>query len=175
MSASLPNNLILETSLQSYFFDQLVQLNQKFSTPLSKEDIFYSSLVMDKFGVAQEFFEEKGGRTSEKILGIKLMESTHLSRKMRIRELKDVGDTALFVCGFFSDSLNKKIVDVSYYRSIGQAAYSKLNNLVPSFYDVDSFYNEFSKKFSNVTLLMELLSKEYSSNAKEDDLIWIAS
>ncbi len=175
MSGSLSSNLILETSLQCYFFDQLVELNQKFSTPLQREDIYYSSLVMDKFGMAHHFFEEKEGKTSEKILGIKLMESTHLPKKKRIRELKDIGDTALFVCGFFADSLNKKIVDVSYYRDIGQAAYSKLNNLVPSFYDVDSFYNEFSKKFSNAALLMELLSKECSSNAKEDDLIWIAS
>jgi hypothetical protein len=175
MSACPPNNLILETSLQCYFFDQLAKLNQKSSSPLSNEDIFYSSLVMDKFGMAQQFFEEKEGKTSEKILGIKLMESTHLPKKMKIRELKDIGDTALFVCGFFSDSLNNKIVDVNYYRDIGQAAYSKLNGLVPTFYDVDSFYNEFSKKFTSVALLMELLSKEYSSNAKEDDLIWIAS
>lgn len=175
MSANFSSNLILETSLQCYFFDQLAQLNQKYSSPLSREDIFYSSLVMDKFGMAHELFEEKEGKTSEKILGMKLMHASHLPTKKKIRELKDIGDTALFICGFFSDSLNKKIIDVNYYKDIGQAAYSKLNSLVPSFYDVDSFYNEFSRKFSNAALLMELLSKEYSSNAKEDDLIWIAS
>ncbi|WP_417335228.1 hypothetical protein [Halobacteriovorax marinus] len=175
MTSSFSSDLVLETSLQCYFFDQLAQLNRIQANPLANEDIFYSSLVMDKFGMSHQLFEQKEGRPSEKILGLKLMQASHLPKKKRIRELKDIGDTALFICGFFQDSLNKKIVDVSYYRDIGQAAYSKLNHLVPSFYDVDSFYNEFSKKFNNAALLMEILSRECLSNAKEDDLIWIAS
>ncbi|WP_127718348.1 hypothetical protein [Halobacteriovorax sp. HLS] len=174
MSANEAKDLILETSLQCYFFDLLHELNQKNSRPLPREAIFYSSLVMDKFGSAGEFFEKREGRVSEKILGIKLMESTHMPKNLRKRELKDIGDTALFICGFFSDSLNKKLVDVKYYQEIGQAAYSKLNNLVPSFYDVDSFYYDFSKKFSNVTLLMDLLAKDISANRKDERILWIA-
>jgi len=36
--------------------------------------------------------------------------------------LKEIGDVALFVSGFFSDSLNRKLVDVDYYVSIGGCA-----------------------------------------------------
>lgn len=174
MSSQISSNLVLETSLQCYFFDLLENLNRKTSTPLPRETIFYSSLIMDKFGLAQELFDEEEGKIREKILGIKLMEASKLPRSMRKRELKDIGDTALFISGFFSDSLNTKLVDTRYYHDIGQAAYSKLNGLVPSFYDIDYFYNDLSRKFSSVALLIELLSKDLSSKTKEDELLWIA-
>jgi hypothetical protein len=174
MSSKISSNLIVESSLQCYFFDLLHDLNRKTGRPLPKETIFYSSLVMDKFGVSQELFVEKEGKITEKILGLKLLESAHLSKSMRKRELKDIGDTALFICGYFSDSFNKKLVDTRYYQEIGQTAYMKLNNLVPSFYDIDYFYKDLSDKFASVTLLIDLLSKDISSNKKEDEILWIA-
>src|SRR5262245_64937587 len=33
--------------------------------------------------------------------------------------LKQIGDLSLFVSGFFSDSLNRSLVDVDYYASMG--------------------------------------------------------
>jgi hypothetical protein len=174
VDSSFSSDLVLESSLQCYFFDLLTELNSKNSRPLSKEAIFYSSLVMDKFGLSEQYFDEQEGRLTEKTLGIKLMETCHLPNSKRKRELKDIGDTALFVCGYFSDSLNNKIVDVKYYHDIGKAAYSKLDNLVPTFYDVESFYSNFSKKFTNVAFLLELLAKDISANKKEENLLWIA-
>jgi hypothetical protein len=41
--------------------------------------------------------------------------------------LKQIGDAALFVSGFFSDSLRRKLVDVDYYASIGGFAYHTLS------------------------------------------------
>jgi hypothetical protein len=41
--------------------------------------------------------------------------------------LKRIGDVSLFVSGFFSDSLNRKLVDVDYYASIGGCAYNVLS------------------------------------------------
>ena len=42
----------------------------------------------------------------------------------RVRQLKDVGDTSLYVSGFFADSLQRKLVDVDYYIQMGGAAYA---------------------------------------------------
>ena len=39
--------------------------------------------------------------------------------------LKQIGDVSLFVSGFFSDSLRRKLVDVDYYVSIGGVAYQR--------------------------------------------------
>ena len=52
------------------------------------------------------------------------------SAGMRQRDsLKEIGDVALFVSGFFSDSLTRKLVDVDYYVSIGGCAYNTLSRV----------------------------------------------
>jgi hypothetical protein len=48
------------------------------------------------------------------------------SRAERARLLRAMGDTALFVSGFFADSLDRKLVDLAYYRSMGGHAYARL-------------------------------------------------
>lgn len=43
------------------------------------------------------------------------------------RQLRRIGDLALFISGFFSDSLRRKVVDVDYYASMGGYAYASLS------------------------------------------------
>ena len=45
---------------------------------------------------------------------------------VRIERLREVGDRALFVSGFFGDSLRRKVVDLDFYRDVGRAAYTDL-------------------------------------------------
>jgi len=45
----------------------------------------------------------------------------------RAEGLRAVGDRALFVAGFFGESLTRKVVGVGYYRDIGSAAYGDLS------------------------------------------------
>jgi hypothetical protein len=47
---------------------------------------------------------------------------------VRQREgLRQVGDLSLFISGFFSDSLNRRLVDVDYYVALGGYAYGSLS------------------------------------------------
>jgi hypothetical protein len=47
-------------------------------------------------------------------------------RGERWRSLKRLGDTSLFVSGFFGDSLARSLVDVDYYIAMGERAYDAL-------------------------------------------------
>ena len=58
------------------------------------------------------------------LLYVRAMES---SRFDRARLLRTLGDGALFVSGFFADSLQRKLVDVEYYRALGGQAYARLS------------------------------------------------
>jgi hypothetical protein len=44
----------------------------------------------------------------------------------RARRLRETGDTALFVSGFFGDALVERDCDLRYYRRLGGAAYARL-------------------------------------------------
>src|SRR5689334_7494221 len=43
--------------------------------------------------------------------------------------LRQVGDLSLFISGFFSDSLRRKLVDIDYYVAIGGFAYHTLSRV----------------------------------------------
>ncbi len=77
----------------------------------------------------------------------------------RVRALKQVGDTALYVSGFFSESLNSKLVDIDYYRELGEAAYRELAHRLASS-SVQAVYEELAAKFPRfVDVLAEVASQ----------------
>lgn len=159
--SSSKESLTLESSLQAYFYDQLQEFNKKSTQPLSNELVFYSSLVMDHFGDANKYFENVDGKIREKILGIKLMESAQFPKEKQKIILRDIADTALLLCGYFSDSLNKKIIDTKYYQEVGVIAYKRLNSFQPKAYDVEDFFERIAFQFQNVTTLMNLVSVKH--------------
>src|SRR3569833_2106776 len=58
-------------------------------------------------------------------LALKLAKAVQ-SPDERVRQLKDVGDTSLYVSGVFQDSVQRKQVDLDYYIQMGGTAYSEL-------------------------------------------------
>lgn len=65
----------------------------------------------------------------------------------RVRTLKQVGDTSLYVAGFFADSLNRSLVDVDYYVGIGQNAYAQLARTFAGAKSLTEVYEELADKF----------------------------
>ena len=60
-------------------------------------------------------------------LALLYVHALRASRPERARLLRAMGDTALFVSGFFASSLDGKLVDSEYYRAMGGHAYSRLS------------------------------------------------
>ena len=61
-------------------------------------------------------------------LAVLYVRAVEASRHERAKLLRTMGDTALFVAGFFADSLNRGLVDLDYYRSMGGRAYARLGD-----------------------------------------------
>jgi hypothetical protein len=82
--------------------------------------------------------------------------------------LKQIGDISLFVSGFFADSLNRKLVDVDYYVSIGGSAYTALSR-----YETDAFSPVFAELAENFVRFVDVLSEvsERASCGSNADLL----
>ncbi len=170
------HSIVLETSLQTFFYDQLMGLNKITATPIPNEAIYYSSIVMDKLSHSTEYFEVNDGKVRDKTLGKKLLECGHMSKASQRREFRDIGDTALLLCGFFSESFNRKIVDLNYYHEVGKVAYSRLNGIVPDAFEVDSFYDILSNTFKELTCMMTIVSQQMNIySGHEADVIFLAN
>jgi hypothetical protein len=66
------------------------------------------------------------GGADETPLALRYVEAVRASRAERARLLQSLGDQALFLSGFFADSLARRLVDLDYCRSLGGFAYARL-------------------------------------------------
>jgi hypothetical protein len=80
--------------------------------------------------------------------------------------LKEIGDVSLFISGFFSDSLNRKLVDIDYYISIGGCAYNALSRV-----ETDTFatvFAELGEKFVGFVDVLTEISERTSCTSNAD-------
>jgi hypothetical protein len=150
--------IITEISLKNYFYLELDQLNKRSLCPVPQETIFYSSTILEKYSLAERLFEVRDGKVSEKILGQKLLAAGNLSQSEQKRQFKDIGDTALFICGYFKKSLSQKMVDISYYHKLGMTAYKNLNGVQYNHFEIPAFFDVLATCFENITVLMASLA-----------------
>jgi hypothetical protein len=85
----------------------------------------------------------------------------------KIELLKKLGDTSLYVSGFFGDSLRRKIVDIDYYADIGGLAYANLASETTE--DIQSdVYKDFSRRFLNYVDLLTYISQNSLIQSNQD-------
>src|SRR5262245_29523038 len=77
-------------------------------------------------------------------LALMYARSLQASRIEQVRLLRALGDTALFVAGFFAESLNKS-ADLGYYRSLGGYAYARLGEA--ELLGLGQVFNELAARF----------------------------
>jgi hypothetical protein len=59
-------------------------------------------------------------------LGLKMLAAANAEPRERRERLREVGDTSLFVSGFWTESFARRLVDVEYYIGLGGTAYGEL-------------------------------------------------
>ena len=114
------------------------------------------------------FLEQRGGDPRDEPLGIQLARALDSGGLEQRASLKQIGDESLFVSGFFSDSLKRKLVDVDYYASIGGVAYQALSR-----YETDAFSAVFAELAQKFIPFVDVLSEvsERSACASNRDLL----
>ena len=86
-------------------------------------------------------------RLPDEPLAVKLAQSAVAADPgERVRTLKEVGDTSLYVVGFFAESLSRKLVDADYYIGLGRGAYAELAGRMGSS-SITEVYRELAEGF----------------------------
>src|SRR5262245_51061063 len=104
----------------------------------------------------------------QKPLGVRLAEALDAGGAAQRITLKQIGDVSLFTSGFFSDSLNRKLVDVDYYVTIGGHAYNALSR-----FESDTFSPVFAELAHKFVAFVDVLNEvsERTSCASNTDLL----
>jgi hypothetical protein len=109
------------------------------------------------------FVEDAEGNVRAEPLAVILLRALAADRRDRVRELRRLGDTALFVSGFFGDSLARSVVDVDYYIAMGERAYGTLagaerGSAAAPFGELSERFGDFVDLFAEIAELSDLRS-----------------
>ena len=108
------------------------------------------------------YAKEPDGTVREEPLALILLRALQSDRRTRAASLRRLGVTALFVSGFFGDSLARTHVDVGYYISMGERAYGTLaeteRGLDDLFGELASRFGQFVDLFAEIAELSDLRS-----------------
>jgi hypothetical protein len=130
-------DVTLATSVDEFFHEAVTDALSAVDLDASEPAGWYLVGLLGEFTTA---------RVSDEPLGMKLA-ATPDSPEQRVRTLKEVGDTSLYIAGFFAESLNRSLVDVDYYVGLGQTAYIRLARSLGSRKAIGEVYGELADKF----------------------------
>lgn len=164
-TAIIPGNRCAE-----YFKEMVVSSIRNQHTDVSDTVEFYLVNLLSECLKAERVFHG-GDIENEEPLTQKLNKALNADAYEKIRRFKDLGDFTLFISGFFSDSLNRKLVDVDFYGVVGSVAYSNLAAIMKNKKNGEVFsslYGELAEKFFPITDVLCEVSQKTSLGKKEN-------
>jgi hypothetical protein len=154
----MSQTLVVEETPMQFFREQLVKAmeHQKVSTSAFTEYYLVNLLTRCVQGEALPSTEPGYDETPLALLYVRALTA---SRPDRARRLRDMGDMALFMSGFFAESLNRRTTDLGYYRDLGGRAYSRLSREDAPFPFDRTVFSELADRFTQFADLLSEVSE----------------
>ncbi len=147
--------ILSSQSLRDFFRDLLSRAieNQRASVQPFIE-LYLVNLLHEFLASEALYVQAEDGSWQQKPLAFLLKDALEEAGPSRVRLLKRLGDTSLFISGFFPDSLARRssLVDVDYYIAMGGRAYDAVARHALE----RSLWAELSDKFR---LLVDILNE----------------
>ncbi len=156
-------------SSKDFFIEQVdraFQMRKMETIPIARQ---YLVDLLEHYVSAQNLFdsEDPSGKVRRTTLAEMYLTAQQAPTSQRVELLKKLGDTSLYVSGFFGDSLKRKVVDLDYYMDMGAVAYHSLSGFVND----DQFselYKEFGGRFVEFVDILTYISNESLVRSNED-------
>ncbi len=112
-------------NLYDYFSDQIHRVNDHRNLQFSEETLRYLSALLVELSKTEKVFRWDDPVTLTELH----CQASEADPRQALQLYKQLGDYALYISGFFSDSLERKTVGVEYYADMGGSAYYRAANL----------------------------------------------
>lgn len=119
---------VLQThdNLFDFFHEEVDAAAELTGSDVSEEGVFYlSNLLVEKTRTPGH---DTPGTLAE--FSIRAAQADRVDQ--RIRSYRQLGDRALYVSGFFPESLSRRTVKADYYADMGRTAYDRLSRMLRS-------------------------------------------
>ncbi len=162
------NSILLE-SPREFFFDRVDDAFKRVKfepLPLSRQ---YLVSLLEHFMFSSNLFptDDETGRVKRETLAEMYLKAQNAPAPVRADLLKKLGDSSLYISGFFGDSLSRKVVDIDYYVGMGGVAYGSLSRSA-SDEQSSQMFEEFSVRFAEFVDVLTYISQESLVQTNED-------
>lgn len=146
--------ILTDLSVREYFKELLGEARERQRVEVAEVTEFYLVNLLSEFLETERLFvREEDGTLQQEPLALVLGRALEGQGAEQERALRRIGDTSLYLSGFFADALDRKVVDVRYYVSMGHLAYSTLARLLDGrsrAATMAGLYTELALKFSAI-------------------------
>ncbi|HKY62166.1 MAG TPA: hypothetical protein VJR29_01995 [bacterium] len=154
---------VIEASgLEDYFRQEIQSVfhNQRVQAHPNTE--FYLVRLLSDFGRSDQLYSSEQEDQALAILYLQSIQDNGLSG---LRLLKQIADFALYISGFFQDSLQRQNIDLSYYVAMGGNAYRRLHSRARDTSHGESFAETFRELSQGFVRFVDVLA-EISERSK---------
>ena len=134
-----------------HFKEKISTASKDLNLVISKDVEFYLVTLMCSF------IKPKDGVEFDTPLALQLKAAAEAAPENRDSKLKWLGDTSLYLAGFFQDFFNKKTYDIKYYISMGSNAYLKLSETSKTSVNV---YKDLAHKFDHLVEVVATVAED---------------
>lgn len=168
---STHDRVVPVTNLRDYFRTSIDNVIAKQDVELDPHATHYVVNLATLFSRSEELYEDDGDTYGLRPLALMLADAANApDAAIRNHLLQRIGDVALFIGGFFMESLASKAVDIDYYVHMGENAYDSLSEEVRGTFRGNAFagvYKELADKFQ---VLIDVLNEVRDGARKESDI-----
>ncbi len=141
-------------NLRDYFRESIDAAMDKQGVDVDPHAAHYVVNLLTLFARSEDLYEDDGEAYGLKPLALMMADAAEASNVTeRTSSLQRIGDVALFIAGFFADSLAHKLVDLDYYINMGGTAYGSLSDEIRGTVRgraLADVYRELARKFQAV-------------------------
>lgn len=168
-------NLIISLTIREHFQDLIATATHNQAVDLGERTSVYLVNMLSGFCHARAFKEFSDGTNHIKPVALMYAEAVAAAQpEARNRALTRLGDFALSIGGLFSDSLNRRVVDLDYYIGMGGAAYGSLHEAMqrdPDHLSLCELFEELEAKFGLLVDVFTEISESSRLKSNTDILL----
>jgi hypothetical protein len=160
------SRLIVSRDLGEFFRQEVSEAKDSLGIKLSDNAEFYIVNLLCDFSR-----REAAPSLGDEPLALLYKKALEATPAERVQLLKNLGDVALYIAGFFGEFIERSLVDVDYYISMGGNAYGNLSSLVGGQRHGATFaelYLQLAKRFTEIVDLLNQISERARSENNGD-------
>ena len=145
----MTEHVITSTNVGEYFHQALNSALSNQRIDATEDAVHYVVHLLADFSRSDRLYENTEHGYGLKPLALIYADAVYSNDPGERRQaLRRLGDVALFICGLFSHSLNRAMVDVDYYVAMGGGAYAELSTRAAQPSSLAPVFAELSDKFT---------------------------